>query len=207
MRVKRFMTWEPIVIDKEESVAKAYELLKKHGIKRLPVVDVNYRVVGIISNSDLRIFSDVEKNRLLMEKIKVKGLMTEDPVVVSPETLLEDAIKIMRDNKIGGLPVVVDDKLVGIITEYDIFTAMLESLGANKEGLRITFEMEDKPGNLAKVTNILAKHNVNIIAINSFKLKEKVNRDLIFLKLEDVKDKELLEKELGEVSLEIRFWD
>ena len=207
MQVKRFMTWEPIAIYKDESVLKAFELMEKHKIKRLPVVDKDFNIVGIISKSDLKIFSNTEKDRLLMEKLKVKGLMTDNPVTVTPETLLEDAIKLMREKGVGGLPVVIDERLVGIITEYDIFTAMLEGLGAEREGIRITFEMEDKPGNLAKVVNILSNNNINIISIHFFKLKEKVGRDLIFLKIEHILDTEKLRRELEEIGLEVKFWD
>ncbi len=207
MQVKRFMTWEPIAIYKDESALRAFELMEKHKVKRLPVVDTNYNVVGIISRSDLKIFSNTEKDRLLMEKIKVKGLMTENPATVAPETLLEDAIKLMREKGVGGLPVVIEKRLVGIITEYDIFTAMLEGLGAEREGIRITFEMEDKPGNLAKVVNILGENSINIISIHFFKLKEKVNRDLIFLKVEPILNREKLQEELEEIGLEVKFWD
>ncbi len=207
MQVKRFMTWEPIAIHRDESALKALELLEKHKIKRLPVVDGDHNVVGIISRSDLKVFSNTEKDRLIMEKIKVKGLMTENPAVVAPETLLEDAIKLMREKGVGGLPVVMERRLVGIITEYDIFTAMLEGLGAEREGIRITFEMEDKPGNLAKVANILAKNDINIVSIHFFKLKEKVNRDLVFLKIEYTFEKEKLQRQLEEIGLEVKFWD
>ncbi len=207
MQVKRFMTWEPIAIYKDEPALRAFELMEKHKVKRLPVVDSNYNVVGIISRSDLKIFSNTEKDRLLMEKIKVKGLMSENPITVTPETLLEDAIKLMREKKVGGLPVIIEKRLVGIITEYDIFTAMLEGLGAEREGIRITFEMEDKPGNLAKVVNILSNHNINIISIHFFKLKEKINRDLIFLKIEHILNTEMLQEELEKIGIEVNFWD
>ncbi len=207
MQVKRFMTWEPIAIYKDEPALRAFELMEKHKVKRLPVVDSNYNVVGIISRSDLKIFSNTEKDRLLMEKIKVKGLMSENPITVTPETLLEDAIKLMREKKVGGLPVIIEKRLVGIITEYDIFTAMLEGLGAEREGIRITFEMEDKPGNLAKVVNTLSNHNINIISIHFFKLKEKINRDLIFLKIEHILNTEMLQEELEKIGIEVNFWD
>ncbi len=207
MQVKRFMTWDPIVIYMEESAIKAYELMEKHDIKRIPVVNNDYGLVGIVAKSDLKIFTNTERERILMERIKIKGLMTENPISVAPETLLEDAVKIMRERKIGGLPVVVDGRLVGIITDFDIFTAMLEGLGSDRDGIRITFEMEDEPGGLAKVADIVGKNNINIVAIHFFKLKEKLNRDLVFLKIEQTLAIEKITEELKEIGLEIKFWD
>jgi acetoin utilization protein AcuB len=171
MFVGKRMTKDMITIEQDEPMTKAAEMLKKHKIRRMPVLK-GEKLVGIVSDKDLRSAMASSASSLnlwemhyLLDRIKVKELMTKNVITVAPETTIEEAAQIMRDKKIGGLPVLENTKLVGIITETDIFGIFLEVMGMGQESSRIEIELEDKPGQLAEITKIIKKHDVNIISV------------------------------------------
>lgn len=133
--VRDWMTQRPVTVEPETALAQAHQLLKEYNIRRLPVVE-NGAVVGIITLGDVREAGPTDISSLSMYeldymllKLTIGDIMTRDPIMVNPETTLRDAAKLMLENKIGGLPVVDGDQLVGIITESDIFRALIEALG------------------------------------------------------------------------------
>jgi len=128
--------------------------------------------------------------------------MSADVITVSPDVPLEEAARIMADNKIGGLPVVEDDQLVGIITETDIFKVFLEMLGARDKGLRITVEIPEQKGEMARVTTAIARLGGNIVALGSF-LGEDPTTALVTVKVDDVSAEDL-EAAMHELDLDIR---
>ena len=171
MFVGKRMRTEVIVIDENESMHKAADMLKKNKIRRMPVMNGD-KLVGIISDKDLRSAMASSASSLnlweihyLLDRIKVKDLMTKKVITVKPETTIEEAAQILRDKKIGGLPVLDNGKLVGIITETDIFEIFLEVMGVGQESSRIEIELEDKPGKLAEISKIIKQHDVNIISV------------------------------------------
>ncbi len=143
----------------------------KHGIRRLPVVK-DGKLVGIVTKEDIERYSPSKATSLsmgeityLLSKTKIKQIMTKDLVTISPDALLEEAATLMRDQKVGFLPVVDGDKLVGIITESDIFDAFIELLGFREKGTRLTVEASDEPGILARLTGIFAQYRANITRV------------------------------------------
>ncbi len=168
MFVKNKMTSNPFTISPTQTIPDAQEIIKNHGIKRLPVVD-NGKLVGVVSKGDIVKVSPSKATALsmgeityLLAKTKISSIMAKNPVTVSPNALLEEAAILMRDNDIGFLPVVENDKLVGIITEGDIFDSFIELLGFREPGTRMTIEVDDAPGILSKLTSIFAKFEANI---------------------------------------------
>ena len=153
MLVHNWMTQKVVTISPEESLLTAQELMEERGIRRLPVVEGG-RLVGIITHADILRAIPVEASGDLWEfdclhplaKLTVKEVMTSDPLTVSPGATLEEAALLMQEHKIGGLPVVDEGHLVGIITESDIFAAMIEILGFRWGGVRLDIEVEDRPG-------------------------------------------------------------
>lgn len=136
MYVKSRMTTNPFIISPEHTIPDAQEIMMKHGIRRLPVVK-NGKLVGVVTKEDIERYSPSKATSLsmseityLLSKTKIKQIMTKDPVVIPPNALLEEAAILMRDQRVGFLPVVDGDKLVGIITESDIFDAFIELLGS-----------------------------------------------------------------------------
>jgi len=171
MFVKSRMTTNPFTISPDQTIPDAQELMMKHGIRRLPVVK-DGKLVGIVTKEDIERYSPSKATSLsmgeityLLSKTKIKQIMTKDLVTISPDALLEEAATLMRDQKVGFLPVVDGDKLVGIITESDIFDAFIELLGFREKGTRLTVEASDEPGILARLTGIFAQYRANITRV------------------------------------------
>ncbi|MEI8215518.1 MAG: CBS domain-containing protein [Eubacteriales bacterium] len=176
MYVRNSMTTNPYTVSPEATIAEAMDLMRNKSIKRLPVVK-NGQLVGIITHSQLLEVSPSPATSLsvfeinyLLAKTKIDGIMTKKVITVTPDTLLEEASLIMRKYKIGGIPVLENNELVGIITETDVFDAFIEIMGFRDKGARITIEVgTDHPGVLAEVAGIIAGFNVNITHIAAFR--------------------------------------
>lgn len=168
MYVKNKMTVNPYTIAPDATIGEALELMRKNKIRRLPVIK-DGKLVGIVTERELLEVSPSKATTLsifeinyLLAKTKVSSVMTKDTKTISPDALLEEAAVIMREFSIGALPVVEGDKLVGIITETNIFDAFIELMGFRDIGSRITVEVGDAPGILADVSTIIKNDNVNI---------------------------------------------
>ena len=168
MFVKNKMTTNPFTVSPDNNVPEAHEIMKAHGIKRLPVIK-NGKLVGIVSKEDILKASpsqattfSINEVTYLLSKTKISQIMKKNPISVSPDALLEEAALLMRDNAVGFLPVVENDKLVGIITESDIFDSFIEMLAFRDPGTRLTIEADDEPGILANLTGIFGNHGANI---------------------------------------------
>ncbi|MFZ5974977.1 MAG: CBS and ACT domain-containing protein [Bacillota bacterium] len=168
MFVRNKMTTHPFIISPDQTIPDAHEIMAKHGVRRLPVVK-NGKLVGVVSREDIAHASPSKATALsfgelnyLLAKTKISQVMVRDPLTISPDALLEEAAIAMRDHEIGFLPVVQDDRLVGVITESNIFDAFTELLGMRDAGTRLTIEAEDMPGIMASIARIFAEFDVNI---------------------------------------------
>jgi len=137
----------------------------------------------------------------LYSRIKVEQVMTRDVVTVNYDDPIEEAARLMVDHRIGGLPVMREGELVGIITETDIFKAFMEMLGARDQGIRITVSCQDKRGELAAITGAIARLGGNIISLSTFWGEDAVT-SYITMKVSDV-DKEVLVNEIKPLVIEI----
>jgi acetoin utilization protein AcuB len=186
MLVKERMTRLPIVATPDLPVPEALHLMRQEHIRRMPVVDKGGRLVGIVSDRDLLLASPSPATSLsaweityLLGKITVHDVMTKKVITVTEDTPLEDAARIMADSKIGGLPVVRDGALVGIITETDLFKLFLELLGARERGVRVTMLVPNVPGEMAKLTRAITDCGGNIIAVAGFTGTDPSNRRVL----------------------------
>ena len=171
MLVRERMSQTPVTITLDFSVTEALRLMREKKVRRLPVLDSHGKLVGIVSDKDLLFASpspvsslSVWEMNYLLAKLKVEEVMTRQVITVSEDTPLEEAARIMVDNKIGGLPVMRDDKLVGIVTETDLFKIFLELLGARQPGVRVTALIPSAKGTLARITNAILGAGGNIMA-------------------------------------------
>ena len=174
MFVKYRMTPHPITVAPDTSVAEALGFMRQNRVRRLPVVDKKGTIVGIVTEKDLLYASPSPATSLsvyeigyLLSRLKVEEIMKRDVITVGADAPLEEAARIMADNKIGSLPVVEGDKLVGIITETDIFKAFLEMMGAREQGIRVTMRVKDEPGTLSRITGAVAGLNGDIVALGA----------------------------------------
>jgi acetoin utilization protein AcuB len=163
------MTPDPVTITPQNTIADAFALLRENKIRRLPVVDKG-KLVGIMTERDLgdvspssaTSLSIFEINYLLSKMTIDKVIKKQKLITIVPDAYMEEAALLMRQHGIGALPVVEDGRLVGIITESDIFDAFIEIMGLNEPGTRLNLEAEDKPGELAKVVSIIFKHGGDV---------------------------------------------
>ena len=168
MLVKERMTLNPYTVTPETSISDAFSIMREHNFHRLPVMQKN-KLVGIVTEKELQRVSPSEATSLsvfelnyLLTKMTVKDAMTRDPYTVQDTDLIETAAVLMRDHDIGSLPVMHGNRLVGIITESDIFDAFIDMLGARSTATRIAVRVPDGPGIGADVFGIISKYDVNV---------------------------------------------
>ena len=165
MLVSYRMTKEPITVEPEDLLSRAAHKMKAGGFRRLPVVS-NGKLVGIITERDLR------EHRGHLEHTKINGVMTENPVTVGPETILEEAAQIMLERQIGGLPVVHEGRLIGVITSTDVMRAFLDVMGASKGGsTRIDFVLEGEEHGLVEASRIVAREGGEVLGVGTYRDK------------------------------------
>ena len=182
MLVIERMTPNPITITKDATVRQALEIIEGRNLRHLPVLDAQENLVGIVSEKDLL----RAKGDALIQKV-----MTQEVVTITEYTALEEAARIMADHKISGLPVMRDGKLVGIITETDLFQIFLELLGAREKGVRLTILIPEEKGMLASLTSEIASMGGNILALGTFMGEDPTNR-LVAVKVADVPSEKLV---------------
>jgi acetoin utilization protein AcuB len=192
MLVGERMTHPVITVEPDTPVQEALNMMRRENVRRMPVTDSAGHLVGIVAERDLLHASPSDATSLsvwelnyLLSKIVVKEVMTKDVVTITEDTLLETAARIMADRKIGGIPVMRDSKVVGIMTETDLFKIFLEILGARKAGVRLTVMVPNKPGELAQITKAIFDLGGNIIAMGTF-LGEDTESTELTIKVEDV---------------------
>ena len=198
MLVADRMSKPPVTVRDDIGVDEALSLMHSENVRRLPVVDRQGKMVGIVSELDLLKVSPSPATTLsiyeipyLLSRIKMKDVMTTDVISVTEETTLEDAARIMADSKIGGMPVLRDDGLVGIITETDLFKIFIELFGAREKGVRLTMLVPEMKGELAKIATEVASRGGNIVALGTFLGEDPTNR-LCTVKVEGVPKEELV---------------
>jgi len=166
------MTLNPITVTPEVSVTDALRLMTDKKIRRLPVLDPQGRLVGIVSDRDLLQASPSPATSLaiweiheLLAKLTVDKVMTREVITVQEDTPLEEAARIMADSRIGGLPVKRGDALVGIISESDLFKTLLQLLGGRRCGVRITVATSGAKGTLAEITSAIYAAGGDIVGL------------------------------------------
>lgn len=213
MNVSERMTKNVITVSPDTPFQDALNLMRENKIRRLPVVDKGGRLVGIVVEKDLLYASPSPATSLsvfeihyLLSKIHVKDVMTKRVITVGEDCPLEEAARIMVDNKIGSLPIMRDKELVGIITETDIFKVFTEALGGRHPGLRVTMRLPERKGMLAGITGAIAGLGGNIISLATFWGDDPEHRE-ITVKVEDVAEEAVVsavEKVDGTQVLESR---
>jgi len=186
MLVGERMSKPVITIQPEMPITEALNLMKKERIRRVPVVK-DGKLAGIISDKDLLNASpspvttlSIWEMNYLLSKVTVDDIMSKNVMTVTEDTPIEQAARIMADNKIGGLPVMSEGHVVGIITETDLFKVFLELLGAREAGVRVTALIEDKPGKLAALTEAIAAKKGNFVAFGQFTGERQGEKEITF---------------------------
>jgi acetoin utilization protein AcuB len=171
MYVSDWMTRKVIILYPEDYLADAIAMMREHRIRHLPVMK-NDKLRGVLSDRDIKEFSpskattlDIYELHYLLAKTKVQEVMKTKVVTTAPDTAVEEAAMIMLDRSIGCLPVMEQGRLIGIISDKDIFRALVDITGARHGGHRICVILEDRPGSIKEVADIVRKHNFRLQGI------------------------------------------
>jgi len=201
MLVGERMTHPVIPVHPDTPVPEALTMMRREHIRRMPVVD-HGRLVGIVTERDLLHASASSATTLsvwelnyLLSKLTVEKVMRTEVLTVAEDTPIEVAARLMADNKIGGLPVMRDGHVIGMITETDLFRVLLEMTGAREKGVRVTVLVPDSAGQLAHLTQAVAELGGNIIALGTF-AGEDISNSLVMCKVVGV-EPELLRQQIA----------
>ncbi len=177
-------------------------------MRRFPVIDRRGNLIGIVSEKDLLNAAPSDATTLsvwevnyLLSKLTVDKVMTKNVITITRDTPIEEAARIMADNKVGGLPVVDGNKVVGIVTETNLFRIFLELFGARAKGIRLSVLISNEPGSLCRLTGAIQSINGNIVALGTF-LGENTGNGMVTLKVDGV-DKAALEAAVAPAALKI----
>lgn len=173
MLVSNWMSKEVVTITADRSMMKASKVMKDKGISRVPVVDGEGRIIGIISDRDIKDASpskattlDMHELYYLLSEIKIKDIMTKKVTTIREDETVEKAAVLMLEGNFGGLPVVDEEKRpVGILTDTDVFKVLVDITGVNEGGTQVCLQISNAPGSLLPVLDFLRDNNARIMSI------------------------------------------
>lgn len=199
MLVREYMTPDPIVVEEELSVLEAARLMKGRKVRRFPVVR-DGKLVGIVTDRDLRsaapsqvVSIDASERELMPElhslfsKIKIKDIMARSVRTIGPENSLVAAAFLMLKHRISGMPVVdSSERLVGIITESDIFRVLVDFSGIEQGKTVFGFRLEDRPGSIREVADIIREHGGRLASIFTAYDPADLKFRRVYIRIEDL---------------------
>ena len=209
MLVKNWMSKKVVTIDENDSMTHAIKLLKDHNIRMLPVMKKD-KLVGIVTDRDLKRASasdatslDIHELLYLISEIKVKNIMTKNPITVPPNFTVEETAEVLLNNKISGAPVVDHSgNIVGIITQADLFRVLISLTGVGVRGIQFGLLIKDEPGSIKEVADVIREFGGRIVSIlTSYDdVSEGYRKVYIRMRRIDRSDLQALKKELLKVA-------
>jgi len=174
MLVSNWMSKDVVSVDVDDSMHDAVKLMKENEIRMLPVLKKG-KLVGIITDRDLKrsaasdaTMLDVHELLYLVSKIKVRSIMTKDPITVPRNYTVEETAEVLLKNKISGAPVVDQNgDIVGTITQTDLFRVLIVLTGVGNRGIQFAFQLEDRPGSIKEVADVIRKYGGRMVSILS----------------------------------------
>jgi acetoin utilization protein AcuB len=204
--VNQYMKVNPMTVFPTTTCSDAYQLMLQNDIEKLPVISEKGALVGIATKKDLlcalpssAALLSVSEIDNLFGAIVVASVMSRRVISVSEDCPLEEAARILADNKIGSMPVMRGHRIIGMITKVDVFRAMMAVLGGQAEGLRITVRLHEDTGELGAVTDGIVHLGGKLISLSVFGEGDP-SRQMVTLKVQGIDPEELmllLEKDIG----------
>ena len=215
MLVSHWMTKDVITITPDRSMMKASKIMKDKDISRVPVVDEDGKILGIISDRDIKDASpskattlDMHELYYLLSEIKVQDIMTKKVVTIREDETVEKAAVLMLEGNFGGLPVLdSEDRVVGIITDTDIFKVLVEISGVYEGGAQVCLNLSTEPGSLAPVLDFLKEHGARIMSIMTRNVPKTEGTKDVYIRIRDMEKPEFkrLQQAMGE-QFQVKFW-
>jgi len=212
MLVKHWMSKDVVTVDEDASMMEVSQLMREHNIRRVPVLNKRGKLVGIVTDRDIKAASpskattlDIHELYYLLSKLKVREVMTKNPYTVDPEDTVEKAAVIMLAKKVAGLPVVEKKgDLVGIMTQGDVFRVLTSITGVYQGGILFAFELEDRSGSIKEVADVIRSHGGRLTSIlTSYDTAPKGYRN-VFLRAQNISS-ENLPSLLSELKSKFKF--
>jgi len=207
MLVGSIMTREPVTVTDKTPIDEALKMMREKKVRRLPVLNAKGNLVGIVAEKDILYASpspatslSIHEIHYLVSKLTVGEIMTKDVITVTDDTPLEEAARVMADKRIGALPVMHDGKLVGTVTETDIFKTFLDLLGAREAGVRLTMKMPEGQGVLPLCTEKITSLGGRVLALMSW-TPEEPGATIVTAKITGV-DRKALTDSIAELGVE-----
>ncbi|MBI9080906.1 MAG: CBS domain-containing protein [Pseudodesulfovibrio sp.] len=215
MLVANWMSEGIVTITPDRSMMKASKLMKDKGISRLPVVDEAGKIVGIISDRDIKDASpskattlDMHELYYLLSEIKIRDIMTKKPVTIRVDETVEKAAVLMLEGNFGGLPVLDEnDIVVGIITDTDVFKVLVEISGVYEGGAQVCLHISNEPGSLSPVLEFLKEYGARIMSVMSRNVPETVGMKDVYIRIRDMEKPEFkrLKEEMNK-KFQVQYW-
>ena len=218
MLVKNWMSQNVITVDASNSMMEATKKLKEHHIRMLPVMKTG-KLVGIVTDRDLKRASasdittlEVHELLFLLSKVKVEKIMTKNPITVPPNFTVEETAEILLENKISGVPVVDDQgRVVGIITQADLFKVLisLTGMGMGKIGVQFAFQVEDRPGSIKEIADIIRNYGGRMASILTTYEQAPEGYRTVYIRAYEIGREKLtmMKKEMGEKAMVLYMVD
>ena len=215
MFVKMWMSTDVVTVEAETPILEARDLMKQHNVRRLPVMKGKH-LVGIVTQGDIQEAGPSDATSLsiwelnyLLARTKVQDIMTseDDLITISPNDPVEQVALLMRERKVGSLPVLDGTDLVGIITESDIFSVLLSVMGVRKGGSRLTIALDDQPGRLAKVLDVIKQHDSNVLSLVTCEecrqgIEDAEGKTVVAVRIEDYDFRKIV-KDLKDAGIQV----
>lgn len=187
MLVEEIMKTEVITLQPTASIAEAYQLLQKHRIRHIPIVNEAFNLVGIVSDRDVRdaspsiFYKEADKSELEND---LQSIMSHPVVTIHPLDFVEEIARIFYDEEFAALPVVKDNILVGMVTEKDMLDTLIQLTGTNVQGSHIEVKVPHQPGILPEVTSIIGKRKANIISVLVYPFKDDLSFKILVFRIQ-----------------------
>lgn len=215
MLIENWMTKEVVTGTPDMSMMKASKIMKDKGIGRLPVVNEQGVLQGLVSDRDIKEASpskattlDMHELYYLLSEVKLKDIMTKKVVTIKPGDTVERAAALMLEHNIGGLPVVDDQgKVVGMLTDSDVFKVLVRITGVQEGGVQIGVRLPNQPGGLVPVLDYLKDHNARVMSLLTSCEPAEVGLRDVFIRIRDM-DKAAMNALQAEMraKFEVLYW-
>ena len=196
MLVENIMKKDVITLPSTASIHEALQLLQKHRIRHIPIIDEINHVIGIVSDRDVRdaspsIFDNDSKQIELQNDIQ--SIMSYPVITVHPLDFIDEVARIFYDEEFAAVPVVSNNKLVGIITEKDLLKTFIQLTGTHFQGSHIQVKVQDRPGILPEVTSFFGKRKINIISLLIYSYKKDPHYKILVIRFQTMNPSAIIE--------------
>ncbi|MDC0335294.1 CBS and ACT domain-containing protein [Pseudodesulfovibrio sp.] len=215
MLIANWMTKDVVTITPDRSMMKASKVMKDKGISRVPVVDENGKILGIVSDRDIKDASpskattlDMHELYYLLSEIKIKDIMTKKVTTIRADETVEKAAVLMLEGNFGGLPVIDENNVVvGIITDTDVFKVLVEISGVYEGGTQVCLHISTEAGSLAPVLDYLKDNGARIMSIMTRNVPENQGMKDVYIRIRDMEKPEFKRLKAGmEEKFDVEFW-